>query len=613
MHKPSVRPHPALRWLPFSWLRSYRRTDLRPDVAAGLTTAVMLIPQGMGYAMLAGLPPIVGLYAALIPPIAYAATGRSRQLSVGPVAMDSLLVAVSLGALAAPESDAYVALAAMLAVLVGGLQWLMGALGIGFVVNFLSRPVISGFTSAAALIIGGSQLTHMLQVPLPRTHHVHRIVAEALAQLGSWSWLSLAIGAGSVVSLLLLRRLRPAFPRALFVIAAATLITALAGWAEGGLGIVGEVPAGLPRLMLPKVDPQDALTLLPAALTIALVSFLETISVGKRLARGEGDEVDANAELRAIGAANLGGGLFGGYPVAGGLSRSAVNDAAGARSQLSGLITAAAVGITLVFFTPLFHDMPKAALAAVIMTAVFGLIDLAEPRRLFRVKRQDFFLLVLSFVATLSFGIQQGIAVGVGASMLLFIVLTTRPHVAVLGRIPGTEAYLNVERHPHAETLPGVLIVRLDAQFYFGNVTFLRQTLKRLEAEREIPLKAIVLDFSGVNQLDSSAESALCELDRAYASRGVRLLLSRVKGPVRDVLFRSELLERLDADHRVFFRTHDAVQAAAGSERLPSQPPSPDPRAPADRIGCGRFEPGHDESDQTPARLAAGSRTSHGR
>lgn len=575
---------------PLSWLAHYDRADLRPDIVAGLTTAVMLVPQGMGYAMLAGLPPIVGLYAALVPLLAYAVLGSSRKLGVGPVAMDSLLVAVTLGAIADKGSDQYVLLAALLAVMVGVLQAAMGGLGLGFLVNFLSRPVVSGFTSAAALIIASSQLTHMLQVPLPRTHHVHRVVWEAFTQFDNWHLLTLAVGVVSVVAMVVLKRVWPGFPRALFAIAAGTLAVISFGWANAGLSIVGDVPAGLPGFSIPMLPLDTVIGLVPAAFTIAFVSFLEAISVGTRLARDDGEDLDANRELLALGAANLGGGLFGGYPIAGGLSRSAVNAAAGARTQLAGVVTAAIVALTLLFLTPLFHSMPKAALSAVIMTAVFGLVDVAEPRRLWKVKRQDFWLLVFTFFATLALGVQNGIFAGVGASLLLFVVLTTRPHVAVLGRIPGSEAYLNIGRHPHAQAPPGVIIVRLDAQFYFGNVSFLKRTLAQLEAQAKQPVVAVVLDFSGVNQLDSSAESALCEIDHEYKERGVTLLLSRVKGPVRDVMHRSGLLQRLDSEKRIYFRTHDAVQAAGLERRpIPSAPPVPDPRAPADQIGCGRY------------------------
>lgn len=578
----AARLFPILEWLP-----RYRREDFRADLVAGLTTAVMLIPQGMGYALLAGLPPIVGLYAALVPLLAYALFGTSKVLGVGPVAMDSLLVAVSVGAIAQAGSEHYLALAVLLGAMVGVIQFLLGVLGLGFVVNFLSRPVISGFTSAAALIIGFSQLRHLLAIDLPRTHHVHRILAEAVAHASSWHVATLAVGVGSIAVLVILKRIAPKVPRAMVAVVLSTLAVVTLSLDTSGVSIVGEVPAGLPGFALPEFALDRITALLPAAATIALVSFIEAISVGKHFAREGKYEIRPGQELIALGAANFGGSLFGGYPVAGGFSRTAVNATAGARTPMAGVITAVLVGLTLVALTPLFFYMPKAVLAAVIMTAVFGLFDTSEPRRLWKVKRADFYLLVFTFVMTLTVGIQYGIVLGVAASLLLFVVQTTRPHFAVLGRLPGTDAYLNVQRHPHAVRTPGVLVVRIDAQFYFGNVSFLKDTLRQLEEKEATPLRTVVIDASGINQLDSSAEDALRTIDDDYAERGIQLLLSHAKGPVRDVLWRSGWLDQLAREQRIYLTTHDAVRGALQGQPNAGRPEFDDPRAPADRIGCG--------------------------
>lgn len=570
------------------WLPGYRREDLRADTAAGFTTAVMIIPQAMGYAMLAGLPPIVGLYAALSPVLAYALLGTSRQLSVGPVAMDSLLVAVAVSAIAQTGSTQYVTIAATLGVMVGAIQLSLGALRMGFLVNFLSRPVISGFTSAAALIIGASQFKHMFRLELPSTHHVHKVILQVIQQSGHIHSMTLVLGVLSVAALLGLKRKFPKVPRALVVVVASTAAVQAFSLAGQGVQIVGKVPSGLPGFTAPLLDASLLQGLLPSAITIALVSFMEAISVGKHFARENRYEVQPSQELIALGVANISGGLLGGYPVAGGFSRTAVNAAAGARTQLSALITVATVALTLLFLTPLFESMPKAALSAIILTAVIGLVDLREPSRLWKIKRNDFALLLFTFAMTLSVGIQWGIMLGIGSSLLLFVVRTTRPHFAVLGQVPGTEAYINVQRHPQAIQFDGVLVVRVDAQFYFGNVSFLKETLKLLESEMQQPLETLVLDASGINQLDSSAEAALCEIDRDYKDRGVSLLMARVKGPVRDVMYRSGLLARLNHESRIFFRTHDAVQQALGLPIAKSEGTgTADGRAPADRIGCG--------------------------
>lgn len=574
---------PVLAWLP-----SYDRRDLRPDVIAGLTTAVMIIPQAMGYAMLAGLPPTAGLYAALVPVAAYAVFGTSRQLSVGPVAMDSLLVAVAVGALARAGSHAYLEIAVALGLLVGMVQVALGLLRMGYVVNFLSRPVISGFTSAAALIIGGSQLRHLLGFPLPQTHKVHVLLLQAISRIHEVHVATAAIGLGSTLVLVLLKRLAPQLPRALLAVAAAAVAVFALSLHSRGVAIVGHVPAGLPAFRIPPLDMPLIQTLWPAAITIALVSFMEAISVGKHFARENRYEVAPSQELVALGMANISGGLFGGYPVAGGFSRTAVNAAGGARTQLSAFVTVSVVGLTLLWLTPLLYFVPKAVLSAVILTAVLGLIDLDEPVRLWRIKRSDLGLLVFTFLMTLTVGIQWGIVLGVAGSLSLFVIQTTRPHFAVLGKVPGSDAYLNVARHPHVERTPGVLVVRIDAQFYFGNVSFLKETLRALEVEMTEPLKAVVLDASGVNQLDSSAAAALEDIDEDLTRRGIRLVLARVKGPVRDVMYRASWLQRLDAEGRIFFGTHDAVQAAVaplGAERR-RRTADADPRAPADRIGC---------------------------
>jgi len=592
----------ATRYLPvLRWAGDYTRADLRADLLAGFTTAVMLVPQGMGYAMLAGLPPIVGLYASMAPLLAYAVLGTGRQLAVGPVAMDSLLVAMAVGAIAQSGSDAYVAHAVLLAVMVGGIQLLLGLLRMGFVANFLSRPVLSGFTSAAALIIGASQLKHLLAVELPRGHDIVGIAREALAQLDGWHLPTLLLGLANLVGLVMLKRLAPRVPRAMVAVALSAGAVLALGLSDAGVAIVGAVPAGLPALALPPLDLEVARLLLPAAVTIALVAFVETISVGKQFARSGGYEIDPSQELVALGAANLAGGVTGGYPVTAGFSRTAVNAQAGARTPLAGVVTAALVALTLLLLTPLFFHLPKAALSAIIVAAVAGLFDLAEPRRLWRVKRADLGLLVFTFAMTLTLGIQYGILLGAGLSVAMFVVQTTRPHFAVLGEIPGTESYLNVARHPHAITHPGILIVRIDAQFYFGNVSFLKQTLRELQTGMEQPLRALILDASGINQLDSSAEGALREIDSAYREAGVRLLWSHVKGPVRDVMQRSGMLDDLAQQDRIFLRTHEALLAATGA-----RPPrlgagrDDDPRAPADRIGCGSVVPPPD-ADAAPA------------
>ncbi|MCB9639174.1 MAG: solute carrier family 26 protein [Myxococcales bacterium] len=552
------------RWVPaLGWLRDYKRENLRGDMVAGLTVAIMLIPQGMAYAMLAGLPPYVGLYASVLPPFLYALFGSSRQLAFGPVAMDSLLVATGVGAMALAGSKDYIVLALTLGVLVGVLQIAMGLMRLGFLVNFLSRPVISGFTSAAALIIGLSQLKHLVGMDLKRSNQIHVIVADVFQKIGTLHLLTLIIGLSSVALLVAFKKFLPKWPGALFAVLLGTLAVWLFGLHHQKVQIVGTVPAGLPGLTLPRYDWATIQKLIPIALTISLVAFLEAISVARAIATRRRYAIDANQELIAMGMANLGGGLTGGYPGTGGFSRSAVNDQAGAETGLASMITSVLIALTLMFFTPLFYFLPKAVLASIVMVAVFGLIDLKEPVRLWKVKRADALLLLLTFVVTLTVGIQQGIFVGVGVSLLLFIGRSTRPHTAVLGRLKGTDIYRNIERFPEVETWPGVVIFRLDASFYFANVAFFKETVHELLLKGEQdgkPVKAVIVDASGINFVDSSAEEALQEVARELKEAGVAFYLSGVKGPVRDVLRRSGFCAMLGEEHFTF-RIQDAVDA----------------------------------------------------
>lgn len=529
---------PAARWLPH-----YRRADLRGDLGAGLTTAVMLVPQAMAYAMLAELPPIVGLYASVVPLVLYGLFGSSRELAVGPVAMVSLLVASGVGAVAEPGTETFIAYAVVLAMLVGVMQLGMGLLRAGFVVNFLSHPVISGFTSAAALIIGFSQLKHLLGVNISSTHHVHEVLIQAVSKLGEVSVATTVLGVTSIAALLVLKRISPTFPRALAVVVVGTLAVVLLGLE--GVSTVGEVPAGLPAPAFPALSGDAVVALLPTALVIALVGFMESISVAKAFAARRGYPIDANQELIGLGLANIGAGFFRGYPVTGGFSRTAVNAQAGARTGMASLVTAGIIALSLLFLTPLFFYLPKAVLAAIIMTAVFGLIDVAEVKHLWHVKRGDLVLLVITFFATLSLGIELGIGIGVGASLLWFIIRTTRPHYAVLGRLPGTTDFRNVKNHPEVECTPGVIILRVDAQFYFGNVSFLKETLACVEAAQKVPVHTVIIDACSMNQLDSSAATALVEIAKAYAARGVSLHFATVKRPVMIVMERSHLAELL--------------------------------------------------------------------
>lgn len=551
-------------------LRGMDGESARSDLLAGLSTAVMLVPQAMAYAMLAGLEPIVGLYASTLPVLVYALLGTSRQLAVGPVAMVSLLVASGVGAVSTGEPAEVAALAALLALLVGLIQAGMGFARLGFLVKFLSHPVIAGFTSAAALIIGLSQLQHLLGVSIPRSHLPHVILLGALERAGDIDALTVGISVASLVALVALKRLAPRFPRFLLVV----VVGSLAVWGLGldarGVAIVGSVPGGLPAPALPALGLDEVRALLPMAITIALVGFMESISVAKAFARSRSEGLDADQELVALGAANVAGAFFQAYPVTGGFSRTAVNAQAGARSNLAGLVTAGAVVLTLLFLTPLFAFLPKAVLAAIIASAVAGLVDLEEARHLWKVSRPDLALMGLTFLATLALGIEEGILAGVLASIAWFVWRTSRPHVAILGRLPGGSIYRNVARYPEAVQVPEVVALRIDAPLYFANTAFLLETVTA--ALDDAPeARALVLDCKAMGSVDAQALDTLGELLDELEERGVEPWLAGVRGPVRDALSASGLDRRLGRE-RMVERVHEAVDAVLdqGPPRLVS-------------------------------------------
>lgn len=544
-----------------SWLPGYRKSNLKGDISAGLTVGVMLVPQGMAYAMIAGMPPIYGLYASTVPLILYALLGTSRQLAVGPVAMVSLLTAAGVGAIAGVGTEQYIALVILLALLVGVLQLLLGVFRLGFMVNFLSHPVISGFTSAAAIVIGLSQLKHLLGISLPRGESLHEILAGAWQHVGETNLLTLSIGIGAIVLIQLVKRWRKSFPGSLLAVVGGILLVWGLGLHEHGVKIVGKVPGGLPTLGLPAFEWATLQSLLPIAAAIALVSFMESIAVAKAMqSRHRNYKLDANQELIALGAANIGAAFFKGFPVTGGFSRTAVNDQAGARTGLAAVISAVLVVVTLLFLTPLFEFLPNAILAAVIMVAVYGLIDNKEAKHLWHSNRSDFSLWVVTFLATLFIGIEQGIGLGVLLSLALVIYRTTKPHIAVLGRVPDSFFYRNVERFSNLEQRPDVLIVRFDAQLYFANVNYFRDSIDELAAQKGEVLKALIINAESINTLDSSGVHALEELIDQYRQRGISVFFVSVKGPVRDAMAKAHLTDKIGGQY-FFMSNQQAVDA----------------------------------------------------
>jgi SulP family sulfate permease len=545
---------PILEWLP-----KYNQTHFKGDLSAGLTVGVMLIPQGMAYAMLAGLPPIYGLYASIVPLILYAIFGTSRQLAVGPVAMVSLLIAAGISGLNPADIDTYVALAIMLALMVGIVQLLMGVFRLGFLVNFLSHPVISGFTSAAALIIGFSQLKHLLGIDIPRSNYIHEIIGNAAANWSAVSIPTLLIGLVAIGVILLAKKVKFPVPGPLLAVVGGILVVWLMGLSTEGVKIVGEVPDGLPSFGVPVIYWDNLGELLPIALTISFIGFMESIAVAKAIqAKHKNYKVIPNQELIGLGLANIGGAFFKAFPTTGGFSRTAVNDQSGAKTGMASVISALLIGLTLMFLTPLFFYLPKAILASVIMVAVFGLIDIKEAVHLWKADRSDFWMLLITFIGTLTLGIEEGILIGVALSLGLIIYQTTKPHVAVLGKITGTGMYKNLDRFTDLENREDILIVRFDARLYFANVTFFKETMETLIAEKGDQLRLVVLDADSINSIDSSAMHALEEIVDECQSKEVLFYISGVKGPVRDALYRGHIVDKIGEEH-FFMRIKHAV------------------------------------------------------
>ncbi|AUJ25382.1 MULTISPECIES: SulP family inorganic anion transporter [Virgibacillus] len=519
----------------FDWLPNYNRSDFSGDLSAGLIVAIMLIPQGMAYAMLAGLDPVIGLYASTIPLIIYALFGTSRQLAVGPVAMVSLLVLSGVSTLAEPGSSEYVSLVLLLMLMVGLIQLLLGVLKLGFLVNFLSHAVISGFTSAAAIIIGLSQLKDLTGVTYESgKSEVFLLILESVKRISEINPITLTIGIGSIVLLILFKKYVKKIPGPIVVVTLSILAVYVFNLYEDGVSIVGQVPKGLPALSFPTFTMDSIVALLPIAFTITFVGFMESIAMAKAIAAKEKYKVNANQELIGLGLANVGGSFFSAYPVTGGFSRSAVNYQAGARTPLASIITAVLIMLTLLFFTDLFYYLPKAVLAAIIMVAVYSLIDFHEAKKLFKLNNADGWTWILTFLATLVLGIQTGILIGIVFSLLVYVSKNAYPHIAELGFVESRGVYKNKQRYPDAMDDPEVIIFRVDADLFFANMSFVEDKLCNRLAEKP-DTKYVIMDFSGVNSMDAVSIHSLEEMMQT-CNQHTQFLFAGIKGPVMDVL-----------------------------------------------------------------------------
>lgn len=529
------------------WLPSYRRADGTADLRAGATVGVLVVPQAMAYAALAGVPPIAGLYAAMVSLVVYAVFGTSRFISVGPVAIDSLLTAAAVAPLADGDSGRYVALTALLTLMIGVMQVGAGLARLGALVNLLSVPVITGFTSAAALTIGLTQVKDLLGLDLSGSSTSFlEAMGSVLPALSSLDPVTTTLGLASLVALVALKRWAPRVPGPLLLVAVATVVVAVL---DLSVTQIGEIPSGIPLPSWPGGVWADVTALLPAAAAIALISYMESISTASAFARRTRTRIDPDQELVAVGLANGSAGLMQGMPVAGGFSRGAVNFNAGARTPLSGVVAAVLVAVSLLFLTPLLALIPKAVLAAVILAAVGSLVDVKGARAVGRIRRSDLAALLATALATLALGPTWGLAVGVGVSFALFLRHLNRPHMPELGFSPEQGAFRNVHRHDDVVTHPEVLVVRIDAPLSFVGARAIADDLA--ERLRERPgVRFLVLDATAITAADFTGVEMLGELVTDLGETGVELWLGGVRGPVRDVLSRADWYAHLEADGR---------------------------------------------------------------
>lgn len=563
------------RWLPIlSWGRHYDRDQFGADLLAAAIVTLMLIPQSLAYAMLAGLPAQAGLYASMLPLLAYAVFGSSRTLAVGPAAVTSLMTAAAIGQVAASGSVAYWEAALALALLSGLMLALMGILRLGYLANYLSHPVISGFITASGVLIALSQAKHVLGIPaagdtlpellpalwqgLPQTNG--HTLALGLAALGFLWWsrsrlkpLLKRFGAGP--------RLADALTKAGPVVAIAATTLAVWGWqlADRGVRVVGEIPQGLPSLTMPSGNPALWMELAIPALLLGIVGFAESISVGQTLAAKRRQRVIPDQELIALGASNVAAALSSGLPVTGGFSRSVVNFDAGAQTPATGVYTAMGIAAATLLFTPLLHHLPQATLAATIIVAVLSLVDLGMLRRTWRYSRFDFAVVAGTLTVTLLAGVEAGLIAGVTLALALHLYRSSRPHLAVIGQVPGTEHFRNVQRH-QVRTCSQVMGLRIDESLYFANARYLEDRLNEAVAAHP-ELRHVVLQCSAINAIDASALESLEAIEARLVEAGIRLHLSEVKGPVMDRLCDTHFLRHLSG--KVYLTHYQAVQDLA--------------------------------------------------
>jgi SulP family sulfate permease len=526
------------------WLQDYRRSTFKSDLISGLVIAFMLIPQGMGYALVAGLPPEYGLYACIFPPVIYALLGTSNKISIGPVALDSILIITGLSVLAEPGSERYLELAILLTLMVGLLQFVLGLVKFGFIANFLSYPVIVGYTSAAALIIIGTQLETMVGIEVDGGN-IFTLLYQLAVQASNWSWVTLGIGILGMLMMTVPKQRFPSLPFPLILLVFGMVASGIWNIQDLGVDVVSSIPQGLPTFSLPNILLPDLQALVPVAMTVALMGYVGSMSICKSL-ENPADRMNTqpNSELIAVGAANLVGALCRAFPVSASFSRSAAFREAGAKTQVSAVFSSLFIGAAMLVVAPLFvsYPLPKVLLSAIIIVSVSGLFKYAEMKVLYRENKREFYILLTTFLTTLVLGVQEGLLIGVSLSILMMIYSTTSPHMTELGLIENDTLYRNINRFTEARVRDDVLIFRFDAPLYFANKDYFVSALYLWLKQRDMQtLKFVVLDAESINTVDSTAVVMLQQIIENLQKQGIAFYITNAIGPVRDTIKTSTL------------------------------------------------------------------------
>lgn len=558
----------AKHYLPIlEWLPDYRTDWLKNDLFAGLTVGVMLVPQGMAYAMLAGVPPIYGLYGGLIPLLVYAFLGTSRQLSIGPVAVSGLLVLAGVSQLAEPFSPEYIELVLLTSLLVGFFQFFMGAFRLGILFNFLSQPVITGFTSAAAVIIVFSQIKYAMGMEIPRELNIPEKLSYISQHISQLHLPTMALCLTGMVLMLLLRRINPKIPGALLATIISIAVVYFFRLDRYGVDIVEKVPVGLPSYQAPIWSIAAIKDLIPTILSVSIIGAVECISIGRVLQKKHRDHsVRPNQEMIAIGVSKIAGAFFQALPTSSSFTRSAVNSESGGKTGISSIFSAVLVALTLILFTPLFYYLPNAILAAIVLLAVRSLFDWQEAVRLWKIHRKDFYMMLVTFLATLFIGIAEGVLTGVILSVSVILLKAARPHTAILGRLPNTEHFRNTQRFPEAREEEGVVILRFDAPMYFMNASFFGNLMDDIIQSPDVRL--IILDAGSITDMDASGAETLHFIVDNLHEANINFYICGVIGPVRDLLKETGLMEKIGAKNH-FLDVNAAINAwnTEGKER----------------------------------------------